>query len=346
MPLQIVHRDICELVCDAIVNPTDEVFSGSGGTDLAIHTAAGPELDAECSRLGFLECGEVAVTGAYRLPCKYIIHTRGPVWQGGGRHERVLLRSCYMNALLKARELGAASVAFPLIASGTFGFPKDKVLRIATDAISDFLFNIDGEMDVTVCIKNRSAYELSTGFALREYIGENRWDRPLRRAEKASLRMASFDAMEEAELAMPCAAECVEYAAKPMPAAAAKPMPDLSEWIKKQDDSFAVMLLKLIDQKGMSDVQCYKKANVSKGTFWKINNDAKYKPSKATVLAFAIALELNMEETNQLLRTVGMSLSHSNLFDLIIEFYITSGIYDIFEINAALYQYDQICLGC
>ncbi len=99
------------------------------------------------------------------------------------------------------------------------------------------------------------------------------------------------------------------------------------------------MLLKLIDKKGMSDVQCYKKANVSKGTFWKINNDPKYKPSKATVLAFAIALELSLDETELLLKTVGLSLSHSNVFDLIIEFYITNGNYDIYEINAALFKY-------
>ena len=106
------------------------------------------------------------------------------------------------------------------------------------------------------------------------------------------------------------------------------------------------MLLKRIDKKGMTDVQCYKKANVSKGTFWKINNDPKYKPSKATVLAFAIALELSLDETELLLKTVGLSLSHSNVFDLIIEFYITNGNYDIYEINAALFKYDQVCLGC
>ena len=130
------------------------------------------------------------------------------------------------------------------------------------------------------------------------------------------------------------------------PVASAAATEDLSAWIKKQDDTFAVMLLKIIDKKGMTDVQCYKKANVSKGTFWKINNDPKYKPSKATVLAFAIALELSLDETELLLKTVGLSLSHSNVFDLIIEFYITNGNYDIYEINAALFKYDQVCLGC
>lgn len=338
MPLQIVRNDITQVVCDAIVNPTDSFYSGSGGTDLAVHTAAGAELAEECGTLEPLGSGEVAVTKAYGLPCKYVIHTVGPVWTGGDENESVLLRSCYLNALLKASSLGLSSVAFPLISSGTFGFPKDRVLRIATDAISDYLFNTDREMDVTVCVVNRDAFALSREIALREYIDGYRNPRPMYAAHAMS--MAPIDREESYEccsqLPRPCASASVS----------APKANKLSDWIKKQDDSFAVMLLKLIDQKGMSDVECYKKANVSKGTFWKINNDPKYRPSKATVLAFAIALELNLEETAQLLRTVGLSLSHSNLFDLIIEFYITNGNYDIYEINSALYQYDQVCLGC
>ena len=134
----------------------------------------------------------------------------------------------------------------------------------------------------------------------------------------------------------------------PAPASvcAARSAPTLSEWIKKQDDTFAVLLLKLIDKKGMGDAECYKKANVHKNVFWKIKNDGKYRPGKPTVLAFAIALELSLEETEQLLRSAGFALSHNNLFDMIIEFYISNGIYDIFEINEALYKYDQSCLGC
>ncbi len=336
MPLQIIHKDITQVVCDAIVNPTDIFYSGSGGTDLAVHTAAGAELDKECGTLEPLGIGEVAVTKAYGLPCKYIIHTVGPVWVGGDESESVLLRSCYLNALFKAGSMGLSSVAFPLISSGTFGFPKDKVLRIAIDAISDYIFNTDREIDVKICVKNKAAYALSREIALREYINRSLAPRAPYGAQAVCMAPKKREKSDEccSQLPMPCESAPVSAPKK------------LSDWIKKQDDSFAVMLLKLIDKKGMSDVECYKKANVSKGTFWKINNDAKYKPSKATVLAFAIALELSLEETEQLLRTVGMSLSHSNLFDLIIEFYITNGNYDIFEINSALYQYDQVCLGC
>lgn len=335
MPLQIIHKDITTMVCDAIVNPTDNCFSGSGGTDYAIHTAAGLGLRFECDRLEPLSFGEVAVTGGYNLPCKYIIHSMGPVWTGGQRSESVLLRSCYMNALFKASELGAKSIAFPLISSGTFGFPRDKVLRIAIDAISDYISNTDKEIFVTVCVHDREAFVLSKEIALKEYIDEH--TKPRFKYEMHAIQMAAPSISNEFEDEVCC---CVDAA--PMAAMTE----DLSAWIKKQDDTFAVMLLKLIDKKGMTDVQCYKKANVSKGTFWKINNDPKYKPGKTTVLAFAIALELSIEETEQLLKTVGLSLSHSNVFDLIVEFYITNGNYDIHEINAALFKYDQVCIGC
>lgn len=343
MPLQIIHRDITQLACDAIVNPTDTFYSGSGGTDFAIHAAAGAELEAACAALEPLGFGEVAVTEGYNLPCRYIIHTMGPVWKGGFNNETVLLRSRYVNALFKARQLGVQSVAFPLISSGTFGFPKDRVLRIAIDAISEFLFNSEKEMDVTVCVINRDAFTLSKDIALREYIDGYR--RPSFSYAGHSISMLPHAAKYEYEAEEPAALCSMSCEARPSARkkSAAK---DLETWIKNQDDTFAVTLLKLIDKKGMTDVQCYKKANVSKGTFWKINNDPKYRPSKATVLAFAIALELDLGETEQLLKTVGLSLSHSNLFDLIIEYYIKNGEYDIYEINSALYQYDQVCLGC
>lgn len=330
MPLQIVNMDITQMRCDAIVNPTDCFYSGSGGTDRAIHSTAGEKLDAACALLEPIGFGEVAVTPGFNMPCRNIIHTVGPVWRGGKDNEKALLRSCYTNCLMKAKRLGASSVAFPLIAAGAFGFPKDKVLRIAIDAISDFLFAVDGDMEIYVCVHDRRSFVLSKQIALNEYIGQ--WQQ--------------FACEEHIIKACAPLEDCPS---ERMTIRAAADMPideELSDWIKRQDDSFAVTLLKLIDKKGMDDVECYKKANVTKNTFWKIKNSATYKPSKPTVLAFAIALELSMDETGQLLKSAGFSLSRNNLFDLIIEFYITNGIYDIFEINSALYQYDQLCLGC
>lgn len=349
MPLQIIHRDITTMQCDAIVNPSDCMFSGSGGTDLAIHMAAGKALDDACAELSPIDFGEVAVTRGFGLPCKYIIHTMGPVWTGGEQNEAMLLRSCYVNALIKAKRLGAKSIAFPLISSGAFGFPKDRVLRIAIDAISDFLFTVDSDIDVFVCVLNRRAFELSKDVALREYLsGSKRFA-----YEDHAIKMSRADTVYDCSI-MPEAVEQEDFIcasiASPAPKAAPRKVANtggsLADWIKTHDDSFAVTLFKLIDKKGMDDVECYKKANVTKNTFWKIKNDGKYRPSKPTVIAFAIALELTIEETDALLKSAGFALSHNNMFDLIIEFYISHGWYDIFEINSALYQYDQQCLGC
>lgn len=335
MPVSIVHQNIVRLSCDAVVNPTDGMFSGSGGADESIHLAAGAQLAEACKALPPLEPGAVAVTPGFDL-CPYVIHTRGPKWQGGGANEQILLRSCYLNALLAARKLELNSVAFPLIASGLFGFPKDQVLRIALDAMGDFLSQSDRDMDITLCIYDPHSYTFSSQSELARFLEQS--------APPPMPMMCSAMPMEAPKRrSSPRRAKLAEVAEDVREMASSM---DLSAWIKKQDDTFAVTLLKLIDQKGMTEVQCYKKANVSKKTFWKINNDPKYRPSKATVLAFAIALELDLPQTEQLLKTVGFSLSHSSTFDMIIEFYITRGIYDIFEINSALYQYDQICLGC
>ena len=146
MPLQILHQDITTIECDIIVNPTDSCYSGGGGTDAAIHRAAGKELAEACRKLPPLPQGTVVPTPAFRLPAKTILHTFGPVWKNGKQNEAVILRSCYVNALIEAGRLGAESIAFPLISSGTFRFPKDKVLKIATDAISDFLLTSDREI--------------------------------------------------------------------------------------------------------------------------------------------------------------------------------------------------------
>ena len=332
MPFEIVRSDITKLRADAIVDSTDSRFSGSGGADYAIHKAAGPLLRQACEKAGILHQSEIAVTDGYDLPCRYVFHTMGPIWIGGRENEAVLLRACYLNALLKAGEMGLSSIAFPLISSGTFGFPKDQVLSIATTAIRDYLAVTDGELRVLLCVYDKAAYEISRRMELERFLcsvqeTQSTVQAPISRRFKgvAMPEMAAPTCHE----AMPCEAP-----------------QSLNDWLKQQDDTFAVTLLKLIDKKHITEVQCYKRANVSKKTFWKINNDPKYKPSKPTVLAFAIALELNLRETEDLLRTVGFSLSHSSTFDMIIEFYIRQGIYDIYEINAALYQFDQICLGC
>lgn len=338
MPLRIIHQDITTLHCDAIVNPTDYYYSGSGGTDRSIHRAAGTQLSEECDRLPQLNQSEIAVTRGYDLPCQYVFHTMGPIWVGGNKNEPALLRACYINALFKAAEMGIKSIAFPLISSGTFGFPKDKVLRIALGAIGNFLTLLDADLDVAICIIDPAVYELGLSFELEQYLKTHE-PNPVAECichEASPLLSEAYAEEDEEEADSSCAFVEVIGA----------PESSLDEWLKQQDDTFAVTLLKLIDKKNLTDVQCYKKANVTRKTFWKIVNDPKYKPSKPTIIAFAVALELTLDETEDLLRTVGFSLSHSNTFDMIISFYIQRGVYDVYEINAALYKYDQLCLGC
>ena len=305
MPFQIVCTDIRKLDCDAIVE-----LAGGAGT-----ASEGPEP------------GSIAVTDAVGLPCRYVFRASPPVWERKRKDKEAQLRDCYLRALRRAEELGLTSIALPLISPGGSRFPKDKVLNTALKAISEFLDTTDSDMQICLCVPDRSVIVLDEDAALREFL-----ERPEGLCSAAEQMSASSDEWNE-DLFDPNVSCCDAIAE------------DLAEWIRDQDDSFAVMLLKLIDKRGMTDVQCYKKANVSRGTFWRINNEATYRPSRETVIAFAIALELNMDETAQLLKTVGFSLSNSNTFDRIIQYFILKHNYDIYEINEALFHYDQKCLG-
>ena len=317
MPIKIIRQDITKIKCDAIVDPTDAHYSHGGGVDAAIHEAAGEELYHACVEQGALDIGKAIITSAFALPCKYVIHTVGPRWNGGENGEEDLLRSCYFEVLQVALSHQCKSIAIPLIASGTFGFPKDKVLKIALDEIGTFLF--ENEMLVYIVVFDKTSYSISeklfsdvTSFIEDTYEEERIFFKSVR--------------MEMCECA-PC------------------PSGNLDDLLNQIDESFSQMLLRKIDERGMTDAQCYKKANIDRKLFSKIRSDKNYKPSKPTALAFAISLELSLEETEELLRKAGFALSHSNKFDIIIEYFISRGIYDIYEINEVLYQFDQNGLG-
>ena len=337
MPLEIVRNDITKMAVDAIVNAAKESLLGGGGVDGCIHRAAGPELLAECRTLGGCKTGDAKITKAYRLPCKYVIHTVGPVWQGGKYGEREKLVSCYRTSLALAKEHGCETVAFPLISSGVFGYPKDQALRVAVDTIGEFL--MENDMTVYIVIFDRAAYQISGKLFsdIAEYIDDHYVDAHTDSRRERLYRLRRLE-MEESlaceKSAVPCA---------PMAVGAAGGR--LDDLLNDLDAGFSETLLMLIDRTGKKDSEIYKKANVDRKLFSKIRNNPDYKPSKTTAIAFASALELDLEETRDFIARAGFALSRSSKFDVIIEYFIKQKKYDIFEINEALFAFDQSLLG-
>ena len=325
MPLSIVRNDITTMKVDAIVNAANESLLGGGGVDGAIHRAAGPDLLKECRTLGGCKTGEAKLTRGYRLPAKFVIHTVGPIWHGGGHGEREKLVSAYRTSLALALEQGCETVAFPLISAGAYGYPKDQALKVAVDTIGDFLLAHD--MTVYLVIFDRAAYTIGGKlFAdIAAYIDDRYVDAHTDGREIQRRRMA--------------------MASMPMAAPAGAVPPSLDEALGRMDESFSQMLLRKIDERGMTDAQCYKKANIDRKLFSKIRSDVHYRPSKPTAAAFAVALELSLEEARELLGRAGFAFSHASKFDIIVEYFIARQNYNVFEINEALFAFDQSLLG-
>ena len=391
MPFSIVRNDLTKVKADAIVNTANPQPVIGAGTDLAVYTAAGADLLlAERRKIGAIPPGEAAVTPAFALPAKYIIHTVGPAWQGGEAGEFETLASCYRKPLLLARQLGCESIAFPLISTGTYGFPKDKALSVAIDTIEAFLR--EDELDVTLAVLNKEAFALSkerladvqsyiddrTAELLHqaEYNASYSAPRPqaqvsqrpqsqnsykpkkrrklfekltsLRKEESCEVfdaenNLPAFDADED----LSTAAKMAHHAAPAEGAAHAGGFANqsLSDRMTHLGDTFQERLLHLIDEQDLTDPEVYKKANLDRKLFSKIRSNAGYRPSKNTVLALAIALELDLGETKDLLARAGFAFSPSSKFDLIVQYCFEKRIYDIYEVNALLFQYDQPLLG-
>ena len=330
MPFEIIRNDITLMRADAIVNTANPLPIIGGSSDARVHEAAGPELLEDRKKIGPIAVGEAAVTPAFRLGAKYVIHTVGPQWQGGGAGEEQLLENCYRSCLALAREHGCASIAFPLISSGTYGFPRDRALQCAIRAISGFL--MANEMQVWLVVFHREAYQLSEKLfrGVRSYIDEHYVEEKLR-AEIRNRRLEPR-AMREALPMYECAASA------PVPR-------NLKDLIRQVDAGFSQTLLELIDRTGKKDSEIYTRANVSRQHFSKIRNNPGYRPTKPTAIAFAIALELDLKQTKDLIGRAGYALTNSSIFDVIIMYFIEQGNYDLFEINAALFEFDQSLLG-
>ncbi len=361
MPFQIIRNDITKVKADAIVNTANPKPRVGSGTDSAIYAAAGQEqLLAARKKIGEIAPGDAAYTEAYQLDARYIIHTAGPVWIDGTHGEREVLRSCYARSLNLAAELRCESVAFPLIASGVYGFPKDEALQIALSEISRFLMT--HEMKVLLVVFGRKALQLSERLvgSIAQYIDDHAERRLYEEeygADESSRRLRNlrpreerweapfFDAVpHETDTALE---EAEEANAGPAPG---DPLPSLSgksldEVLGGKSETFQQRLLKLIDASGMTDVAVYKKANIDRKVFSSIRCKPDYKPKKKTALAFAIALELDLPTTRDLLSRAELAFSPSSQFDLIVSYFITNKKFNIFEINAALFQYGQPILG-
>jgi len=325
MPLEIIRNDITKVHADAIVNAADPSLLGGGGTDGAIHKAAGPGLLAECKSLGGCKAGEAKITKGYDLPARYVIHTVGPVWHDGSSGEEKVLSDCYKNSLELAKQHKLESVAFPLISSGTFGYPRDKALSAAISAIGEFLLKND--MTVYLVVYDSASFMLSEKLfsSIKQYIDDNYIEERVPDFRRDRLRQNLVR----------------EYPN----AAVFRSERSLDDVVRNLDETFSQMLLRLIDEKGMKDSETYKKANIDRKLFSKIRNDIYYKPSKQTAVAFAVALELNLDETRDLLARAGFALSRSCHFDMIIQYFIVHGNYDIFEINEALFAFEQNLIG-
>ena len=336
MPFEIVRNDITNMRVDAIVNTANPRPVIGLGVDSAIHEKAGPQLLTARQEIGHIDMGCAAITPAFQLAAKYVIHTVGPVWDGGSYGEEDLLRSCYDNSLGLAVEHGCQSIAFPLISTGNYGFPKDKALQIAISAFSEFL--LEHEMQIYLVVFDQTSYKLSEKLfqGVASYIDQHyvdAWQMATYAAEAPRINRRRWEIDRCETMAM---RECAPCASKAM---------SLEDMLKQADAGFTETLLKLIDQTGKKDSEVYKKANISKQHFSKIRNNPNYKPTKPTAIALALALELDLEATKDLIGRAGYALTNSSKFDLIIRYFIEQGNYNVVEINMALYEFDQALLG-
>ena len=333
MPLEIVRHDITKMKVDAIVNAANTALKMGGGVCGAIFRAAGAsELQEACDKISGCTVGEAVITDGFKLDAKFIIHTPGPIWQGGSNQEASLLKESYYNSLELAKNHQCESIAFPLISTGIYGYPKEEALQIAVSTISSFLFNHD--MLVYLVVFDKKSFGLSKKLftSIHQYIDEHY----VEEAEstfngRGREERYAMDQLQEVEILQQ---DLYEEAND-----------SLVNLLNQLDESFSERLLRLIDEKGMTDVETYKRANIDRRLFSKIRNEVDYTPKKKTAIAFAIALKLNLEETIDLLTTAGYTLSHSSKFDVIIEYFIEQANYNIHEINEALFAFDQPLLG-
>ncbi len=376
MPFSIVRNDISRVHADVLVNAANVRLAPGGGVCGALFSAAGfDEMRAACEAIGGCATGDAVATPAFNLPARWCVHAVGPIWRGGRAHEEELLRRCYRSAFARAVELGARSVAFPLISAGIYGFPVERALAIAREEVAAFLRHHD-EVALTLVVFERAVVQMGNALVeqVQEYIDDEYVDsssfmrRDMGELERELQWTEDASAPLSVEMAEPVALpECLQEddasiaAPRPfvaanirMPGAAMPGAPsragatldaEIAQLVATLDAPFSTTLLALIDARGMTDAEVYHRANISRQLFSKIRGNESYRPSKQTVVALAIALELDMSATQDLLARAGFTLSKSSKFDVIVRFFIERGIYDLFQLNEVLFAYDLPLVG-
>lgn len=351
MPFEIIRGDITEIKADAIVNTANPNPVIGSGVDAGIHKKAGPQLLEARKKIGSIAVGQAAITHAFGLNAKYVIHTVGPIWVDGTHGEEGLLRQCYDNALALAVKKRCKSVAFPLLSAGNYGFPKSVALQTAVNAFSAFL--MDHEMRIILVVFDRDAFVLSEKLfqSVQSYIDEHYIQQKLQEEYSVADSSNAYRAIRERQQRRRIEAQVFRSEAPEeipdmsMTAPAAAVPTSLEDMLKKTDAGFSETLLKLIDRTGKKDAEIYKRANIDRKLFSKIRSNPAYKPSKATALAFAIALELDLGETRDFIGRAGYALSHSSKFDIIVEYFILQKNYNVVELNETLFAFDQPLIG-
>ena len=351
MPFRIIRNDITKVKADAIVNPANPEVCIGGGVESAIYKAAGKGilLDAR-KELGLLQPGEVGVTKAFNLDAKYIVHVSGPWWKGGNKGEIKCLRDCYEKALTTAKNYGCESIVFPLLATGTYGFPKEVGIQIAVDAFTKFLEEY--EMEITLVVFESEAVSISGKLVeeVRSFIddrlveealvAEYSENRACPRNRRFGVNTASFvPVKEDAEETERLYTQNRPHLAEEKPLAACLPKTSLEDALKNiYTDSFEKHLQKLINKKGLKNSEVYAAANISKQYFSKLLK-GQVKPSKEKMLALAVGLRLNMDETVDFLRIAGYALSPISQTDTVVEYFIRKQEYNVLKIDIVLFDY-------
>ncbi len=376
MPFQIIRGDIKTASGDARVEP---FLDRTGAAEALIHPLKGMDQYHGYDELGTVSITEYSLTRASQKESQYVIRTPVP-YEAVSLSEPNIVRHCYKSALKITRDFGLKSVAFPLIGSADQEGSKELALKIAVEEIRGFL-NDNEDTDILLVVRDKLNFLPDTRLRteLSEFIhGIETQKRKKQKSEWDAVELASTESFpaitdedieEKRRKRPPQSADYPEASApnyskgagvfhprrprkEERPTAQAK-KPGLlfpfslfrSEQEIVLDESFSQMLLRIIDEKGFKkDSDFYKKANITKQTFSKMKAPD-YHPKKTTAVAAAIALELSLDGTNELLMKAGYCLSHSLYFDMIVEYFILNGIYDVDKINISLFDYDQPLLG-